>query len=184
MVLKFRLISNERDEFIRDFEILDEQTFFQFHMAIQEHLHFDKSQIASFFVCNDKWEKQQEIALFELSDEENAGVLVMDHTLIRDHISKVHDKLLYVFDVFNERLFFIELAGTSRPDPSVRYPHCSFKKGQAPQQILMDTMYKGPGGPGEDTDAGEGFFSEEMPGPDELDELGYNTFDDSNPDEQ
>ena len=33
MVFKFRLISNEQDDFIRDFEILDDQTFFDFHMA-------------------------------------------------------------------------------------------------------------------------------------------------------
>ena len=109
MVLKFRLISNERDDFVRDFEILANQTFFKFHMAIQDNLHFDKSQIASFFTCNQQWEKEQEITLFELSEEEAAKVLVMDSTNIGDYLQDIHDKMIYVYDVFNERLFFIEL---------------------------------------------------------------------------
>ena len=138
MVLKFRLISNEQDDFIRDFEILAEQTFFQLHMAIQDNLHFDKSQIASFFTCSQNWEKEQEITLFELSEEEAAKVLVMDNTKIGDHTQGTHDKMLYVYDVFNERLFFIELVEILKQDSSKAYPCFSFEKGQAPQQVFMD----------------------------------------------
>ncbi len=141
MVLKFRLISNEQDDFIRDIEILDVQTFFHLHEAIQDNLHFDKSQIASFFICNQKWEKEQEITLFELSEEEAAKVLVMDNTKIGDYTQGTHDKMLYVYDIFNERLFFIELVEILKQDTSIAYPCCSFEKGQAPQQIFMDAIF-------------------------------------------
>lgn len=141
MVLKFRLISNEQDDFIRDIEILDVQTFFHLHEAIQDNLHFDKSQIASFFICNQKWEKEQEITLFELSEEEAAKVLVMDNTKIGDYMKGTHDKMLYVYDIFNERLFFIELVEILKQDTSIAYPCCSFEKGQAPQQIFMDAIF-------------------------------------------
>ncbi len=141
MVLKFRLISNEQDDFIRDIEILDVQTFFHLHEAIQDNLHFDKSQIASFFICNQKWEKEQEITLFELSEEEAAKVLVMDNTKIGDYMQGTHDKMLYVYDIFNERLFFIELVEILKQDTSIAYPCCSFEKGQAPQQIFMDAIF-------------------------------------------
>ena len=184
MVLKFRFISNEQDDFIRDFEILDDQTFFQFHMAVQGNLHFDKSQIASFFICNEKWEKEQEVTLFELSDEENAGVLVMDNTLLRDHASTVNDKLLYVYDVFNERLFFIELVETSDPVPSLHYPICTFERGNAPQQILMDPIFNTTREMGDNEDYDDSFFTEEMLDADDLDEMGYQTYDDSIPDEE
>ena len=141
MVLKFRLISNEQDDFVRDFEILAEQTFFDLHMAIQGNLHFDKSQIASFFICNQNWEKEQEITLFELTEEESARVITMENASINDHMHEVHDKMVYVFDVFNERMFFIELAAKQAKDTSKVYPLCSFEKGQAPQQLLMDQLF-------------------------------------------
>ncbi len=141
MVLKFRLISNEQDDFIRDIEILDDQTFFHLHEAIQDNLQFDKSQIASFFICNQKWEKEQEITLFELSEEEAAKVLVMDNTRIGDYMQGTHDKMLYVYDVFNERLFFIELVEILKQDSTKAYPCISFEKGQAPQQVFMDSIF-------------------------------------------
>jgi hypothetical protein len=141
MVLKFRLISNEQDDFIRDIEILDDQTFFHLHEAIQDNLQFDKSQIASFFICNQKWEKEQEITLFELSEEEAAKVLVMDNTRIGDYTQDTHDKMLYVYDVFNERLFFIELVEILKQDSTKAYPYISFEKGQAPQQVFMDSIF-------------------------------------------
>jgi hypothetical protein len=184
MVLKFRIISNEQDDFIRDFEILDNQTFFHFHMAIQDNLRFDKSQIASFFVCDDNWEKEQEITLFELSDEEKDSVLVMDNTKLVEQVSAVGDKLLYVFDVFNERLLFIELVGTSGLDTSKQYPQCTHEGGAAPQQILMDPLFNSVKDLGIGQDFDEGFFSEGMLDADDLDEMGYQTLDDSFPDEE
>ncbi len=177
MVLKFRLISDEQDDFIRDIELLDDQTFFHFHDAIQDNLQFDKSQIASFYICNQKWEKEQEITLFELSEEEAAKVLVMDNTRIGDHMQTSHDKMLYVYDVFNERLFFIELVEIKKQDSSKSYPHYSFEQGQPPQQVFMDAIFK----PKDDT-----FMDDEMFDEEDLDRLGFDQqiFDDSLPDEE
>jgi hypothetical protein len=172
MVLKFRLISNEEDDFVRDFEILAEQTFFDFHMAIQDNLHFDKSQIASFFTCSQEWEKEQEITLFELSEEESARVITMENAVVGEQAMEIHDKLIYVFDVFNERLFFMELVEKKEKDPSKEYPLCSFEKGHAPQQLLMDQLFGerdfSDGSILDDTALGEDF-----PDLDSLDDLGY-----------
>jgi hypothetical protein len=185
MVLKFRLISNEQDDFIRDIEILDDQTFFHLHEAIQDNLQFDKSQIASFFTCNQQWEKEQEITLFELSEEEAAKVLVMDSTKIGDHMQGTHDKMLYVFDVFNERLFFIELVEILNPDQSKSYPCFSFEKGEPPQQIIIDPIFNSKfqeeNTPLADTSLDDEYFDDE-----DLDRLGFDQqiFDDSFPDEE
>jgi hypothetical protein len=144
MVLKFRLISNEQDDFIRDFEILAEQTFFDLHMAIQDNLHYDKSQIASFFICNSGWEKQQEITLFELSEEESSRVVTMENARVGDYMGEIHDKMIYVFDVFNERMFFAECVEKRKKDPSRHYPFCSHQQGKAPQQLLMEQLFGPP----------------------------------------
>ena len=64
MIYKLRMISHEEEQFVRDFEVLSGQTFYDLHVAIQKELRFDTSQIASFYLCNDKWEKEIEITLF------------------------------------------------------------------------------------------------------------------------
>jgi hypothetical protein len=184
MVLKFRLISNEQDDFIRDFEILAEQTFFHLHMAIQDNLHFDKSQIASFFTCNQEWEKEQEITLFELSEEESAKVITMDTAVVGKFLGEIRDKMIYVFDVFNERVFFIELVEKHEPDPSKHYPLCIYEKGKAPQQLLMDQLFGSQDLPGS-AFPDDPSFGEEFQGLDDLEDLGYDpqTFEDDPPDE-
>jgi hypothetical protein len=174
MVLKFRLISDEQDEFIRDFEILAEQTFFHLHMAIQDNLHFDKSQIASFFICNKDWEKEQEITLFELSEEESARVITMDNAVVGELMKEIHDKLIYVFDVFNERMFFIELVSKSEKDPGKQYPLCSFEEGHAPQQLLMDQLF-GTQDLSDTSILDDPSLGEEFLGPDDLENLGYDS---------
>ena len=185
MVLKFRLISNEHDDFIRDIEILDDQTFFHLHMAIQDNLHFDKSQIASFFVCNQDWEKGQEITLFELSEEESAKVITMENAMLGDQLPEIHDKMVYVFDVFNERQFFIELVEKREPDTLKHYPLCSFEQGQAPQQIYLDQIFA-PGNYADFALMDDLSFGEEFIDPEDLDRPGYDSqlFDDDSPNEE
>jgi hypothetical protein len=184
MVLKFRLISNEQDDFIRDIEILSDQTFFHFHETIQDNLHFDKSQIASFFICNQQWEKEQEITLFELTEEEAAKVLVMDNTVVGDFMKGIHDKMLYVFDVFNERLFFIELMEFLKQDPSLTYPRCSLEEGLAPPQIILDSIFSSKAEE-ENMPLSGSSFDDEMFNDEDLDRLGPDQpfFDDAFPDE-
>jgi len=104
--------------------------------------------------------------------------------LIGDNISQIHDKMSYIFDVFNERLLFIELFDKSKQDKSKHYPLCSFEKGSAPQQLLMDQLFGL-----KDFSNGalldNNSIAEELFDPDELDELGYNSefYDDDSLDE-
>ena len=70
MIYKFRLLSSEKDDFVRDFEVSSDQTFYDLHLVIQYNCHYDTSQIASFYLCNSDWEKENEITLFELSEEQ------------------------------------------------------------------------------------------------------------------
>ena len=172
MVLKFRLISNEQDDFIRDFEILADQSFFHLHMGIQENLHFDKSQIASFFICTQDWEKEQEISLFELSEEESAKVITMENALIKDYMRDIHDKMIYVFDIFNDRMLFIELVEKKKKDSDQKYPFCSHEDGSAPQQILMDQLFNSQSLA---SSAMMDDSADEIFDPGELDELGYDS---------
>lgn len=138
MIFKFRLISSEKDDFVRDFDISSDQTFYDLHMAIQKNCKYDPSQIASFFLCNNEWEKETEITLFEINERIGSATLAMDKSLLSDHIIELKQKLIYIFDIFNERAFFIEVVAIRDDDPSKSYPRCTFSEGTPPVQILLD----------------------------------------------
>jgi hypothetical protein len=138
MIFKFRLLSSENDDFIRDFEASSSQTFYDLHMAIQKNCNYDSSQIASFFLCNNDWEKETEITLFEISEESGRHTLAMDKSILSSHINGLKQRLIYIFDIFNERPFFIEVVGIRDEDPSKTYPLCTLAEGSAPVQIILD----------------------------------------------
>jgi hypothetical protein len=135
MVFKFRLLSHEIKDFARDIEIRANQTFYDFHKAIQDDLNFDSSQIASFFLTNQLWEKEKEFILFDISDVPNNATVVMDRARLRDYIKDPKQRLIYIFDFFNERGLFIELVDTQEEVRYSDYPAVVFSKGIAPQQI-------------------------------------------------
>ena len=41
-------------------------TFLDLHVFIQQLLHFDEGQMASFFITDDDWQKNKEITLFDI----------------------------------------------------------------------------------------------------------------------
>ena len=139
MVYKFRLLSEEVKDFVRDVEIRSNQTFYDFHLIIQDDLGFDNSQIASFFLANSNWEKQKEFTLFDMSDGKNRTMVPMDKAILRDYISEQKQRLIYVFDFFNERSFYIELTDMQKEILYTDYPAVIFSKGNPPQQILFGT---------------------------------------------
>lgn len=139
MIYKFRIQSQENQEFVREIEIDGEQTFLDLHHSIQESTHYDSSQMASFYILDANGERTQEIALFEMSsEEEELDVVVMDVAMIREFVSKRNSSLSYVFDFFSDRYFQIKLMGTYPPIPGVKYPFCSLSEQEAPQQIVVN----------------------------------------------
>lgn len=135
MVYKFRLLSDEVENFRRDIEIDSEATFLDFHKAILEAVNYPDDQMTSFFICNDNWIKEVEITREDMggmSEEEN---YVMEETVIGDIVEEEKQKLMYVFDPLGDRAFFMELSkiefGKSA-DEAV----CVKSTGDAPAQML------------------------------------------------
>ncbi len=133
MVYRFVVLSDEDEAFVREFEFLDNQTLMDFHNSIQEELEFDKSQIASFYMSTDNWEKEEEFTLFDMG----TGSSTMDNGVLEDVIFRKNQKLLYVFDFFNERALFIEYVGESIEIDGKEYPNCSNSKGLPPKQVVF-----------------------------------------------
>ena len=133
MVYKFLVLSDEVESFVREFEFLDSHTLLDFHNLIQDELEFDKSQMASFFMTTDNWEKEEEFTLFDMG----TGSSTMEVGVLEDIIFRKNQKLLYVFDFFNERALFIEYTGEAKEVEGREYPSCANSKGVPPKQVVF-----------------------------------------------
>lgn len=133
MVYKFVVLSDEDESFVREFDFLDSHTLLDFHRMIQDELEFDKSQMASFFLATDNWEKEEEFTLFDMG----TGSSTMEVAVLEEIIFKKNQKLLYVFDFFNERALFVEYTGEAKEVNGREYPVCTNSKGLPPKQVIF-----------------------------------------------
>jgi len=133
MVYKFRILSDEVDNFVREIAIDSEASFLDLHNAILESVEFSKDQITSFFICNDDWEKDKEITLIEMDSSPEVDSWIMETTVLSEMIEDEGQKLLYVFDYLSERSFFIE-AFQLIPNKTLVNPKCILSEGDAPPQ--------------------------------------------------
>ena len=132
MIYIFNILSADNDNFFMQIKIDARKNFFDLHNFIQAELNFDKSQMASFFLCNKTWGKQKEIPLLDIETDKN----IMIETKIADAIKDKTDKLLYVFDLFSDRALFISLL-TIDKNQKLKKTICSQKNGEVPMQIII-----------------------------------------------
>ncbi len=133
MVYKFVVLSDEDESFVREFEFLDSHTLLDFHNILQDELEFDKSQMASFYLATDNWEKDEEFTLFDMG----TGSSTMEIAVLEEIIFRKNQKLLYVFDFFNERALFVEYTGDTKESDDREYPVCTNSKGVPPKQVVF-----------------------------------------------
>ena len=108
MVYTFRLVSDEVDNFRREIEIDADASFRELRDVICESVDYDKNLLSSFFICDDDWEREQEISLEDMGSDSSQDVYLMDDTPISDFIEDEGQRLVWVFDYFTDRSFFIE----------------------------------------------------------------------------
>ncbi len=170
MIFKFIMISDEVDEFVREIHISPEATFLDFHQIILQSVGYKDDQMTSFFLCDEDWEKQQEVTLEAMdygSEEDN---YVMKDTKLSELLEDEKQKLIYIFDPLSERCFFIELTEII-PVKEVKKPTCAHKSGDAPKQMAeMDTFathFRS------SEDLGENFYGDESYNADDFDPEGF-----------
>lgn len=110
MVFRITLISDEIDDFVREYKIDADATFFDLHRVIQASCQYQEREITSFFVCNEDWEKEQEIILEDMGTSGvDEDIYLMKETRLGDLLEDEKQRMMYVFDPLSERLFFMEL---------------------------------------------------------------------------
>ena len=139
MIYRFTIISDEVDDFIREIQIDSEATFFELHKAILEAAKYKDDQMTSFFICDDDWEKEQEITLIEMDTDSDVDSYVMSETPISELVTDEHQKLLYVFDFLSDRAFFIELKEIVFGQ-DIDAAECTASLGDAPEQYKLEEV--------------------------------------------
>jgi len=138
---KFRLFFDEVEDFVRDYELLADQTFLDFHDIIVKSIEgLDGRELASFHVCDSQWRKIKEITLLDMDDrdEEDSGRRIprttMEEAVLSDLIDDPHQRLIYEYDFIHLKTFFIELIKYSESDDRLAYPRCTAAKEELPKQ--------------------------------------------------
>jgi hypothetical protein len=127
-------LSDEVDDFRRDITIDSDATFYDLHEAILDSVGYKKDQMTSFFTCDEVWVKEKEITLIEMDTNSEEDSYVMDATRLSSLLDEERQKLVYVFEVLTERVFFMELKEiiTGKNQPKAE---CVNSIGNPPDQI-------------------------------------------------
>ena len=173
MVYKFRLLSDEVDNFRRDIEIDSEATFHELHKAILDSVNYPDDQMTSFFICNDRWVKELEITLEDMGGMSEDESYVMAETVIGDIIEEEKQKLTYVFDPLGDRMFYMELSKIEF-GKDIDAAVCTRSVGNAPAQTLdfEEIMSKSPAVAAND-EFSEDFYGSDEYNDDDLDPEGF-----------
>ncbi len=149
-IFRFRMLSDENDYFIREYEVPYDMGLVDFNDFLCDDLRFDKDGITSFFTSNALWEKEREFTREDMSaagpDDDHEVPAPMADMLLGQVIRQNRDRLIFLFDVFGDRGLFIELTEAKKGEDGVEYPRVALSRADAPKQY----------------DAGGGFIFDDM----------------------
>jgi hypothetical protein len=131
MIYKIRIILDAEEDIFRDIEIEKNTTLEEFHNAITQGFGFEGSEMASFYTCDEEWNQDEEIALFDMS-ESGSDIKLMNETGLDDVLTEQNPKMIYVYDFFSMWTFFIELADIVEKEDGRIYPNVLFSFGELP----------------------------------------------------
>jgi hypothetical protein len=133
MVYKFRVILDAEEDIFRDIAILSEDTLEDLHNAIFNSFGFDGMEVASFYTCDDTWNQEDEIPMFDAGDVPGEQKTMSDYQL-EDLLDKQNTKIIYVYDFINMWTFLVELAAIEDQNPGNIYPETIFSHGEMPDE--------------------------------------------------
>lgn len=133
MIYRLLMLSEENDFFRREIQIDAEASFLTLNDFILKSLKYDARELSTFYVCDEEWQKLQEITLMDMGfGDSSSDSYLMESTRLEELIENKGDHLLFVFDMLSERAFFIELMELL--PGSLDAPQLTLAEGKAPEQ--------------------------------------------------
>ena len=139
MIYKIRVILDAEDDIFRDLEIDQSNSLEELHNAITQSFGFMGNEMASFYTCDEEWNQDEEIALFDMSEMGNETRL-MNETFLEDILTENSPKLIYVYDFLSMWTFFVELADIVQKEDGRTYPNLLFSFGELPDSPQKKTL--------------------------------------------
>ena len=154
---KFRVYYDEVEDFVRDIEILSNDNFENFHKILLSSIGLNGQELASFYICDSKWNKQKEISLMDMGDDSEKEtpeyeeddefslrsklpISVMKDSLLKDFIADPHQHIMYEYDFLNPKVFYIELLKILKEEDGVTYPRCTNKVKELPKELKHNQL--------------------------------------------
>lgn len=131
MIYKFRIILDAEEDVFRDIAIDEQDTLEDLHNAIVNAFGFDGSEVASFYTCDDQWNQEDEISLFDTGDTPGEQKIMSDYPL-NQLLNQEQTKIIYVYDFINMWTFLVELAAIEEVESGITYPDLLFSHGTLP----------------------------------------------------
>lgn len=135
MVYRFTIVSDEVEDFMREIKIDADSTFLELHKLILSSCGYNNEQLTSFTICENGWEKAEEITLQEMDTDADVDSYIMEDTRLEDFLTDEKQHLLYTFDPLADRCFFMELSEIIT-GKTLAKGKVSRSMGDAPEQTL------------------------------------------------
>lgn len=140
MILRLRMLSDENDNFVRDFEVSHEMNLLELHNFIIASIGYDDC-MASFYSADDQWQPLQEFSLMDLGEEQFEGApMAMEKVTLAELVVSECNRLIYQFDMIADRAFYLEVVSATQPNLELEYPRVSFENARVPDQYDPDAV--------------------------------------------
>jgi hypothetical protein len=129
MIYRLKTTIATSKTFLRIYEVKASQTLYDLHEHIQNDLGYAPDQMIEFRTLNKKGKQQHVYGLFDMGDGS------IDNISLQALRQRDELRLLYVFDMRNDRAFLLDFMEEDEASPRKVYPLTIQEKGVAPDQF-------------------------------------------------
>ena len=90
--------------------------------------------MVSIFKADSEWRVVEEFSQLDLGEDVEGMPRSMDSVRLMDVTQDFHERLIYTFDMLNNRSYYLELLDMQRPQSDLDYPRVAFEHAPVPDQ--------------------------------------------------
>lgn len=132
-IYRFRISFEDYDDVIREIDIKSNQTFKDLHFFFLTQIGYDPEKSSSFYVSNDQWIKNEELAYLPNQRKIDRGVALIENSKFSAFIDDPHQKFYYIYNFDKPYEFHVELIKILDNDASKTLPSLFKAVGEAPK---------------------------------------------------
>lgn len=173
MTQRLTLFSQEAEDFVLEIFIDSEASFDELHKLIIETCEYTDQGSHAFMICNEDWRVEHKIRQTDTGNlRSDEDLYLMSHTRIEDFVEEEGQRLAYVFDPQEKRIFLMELTENIF-GKTVSAPHINRRHGTPPPQFFTYTQPEETNSRQAGEEIEESFYGDEGFEADELDNEGF-----------